>query len=63
MVIHTEMNLSIIAEPSWRELVCRVHVCEGDWEVNEEKVEVVQSPELELKLRGLFDLISYKSLR
>ena len=52
-----EVNLAIVTGPAGREPVGRVNVGKGDGEVDEEEVEVIQSPELELIVSKLLYML------
>lgn len=55
----TEVDLAIIASPAGREAVSGVDVGQGDGEVNEEEIEIVQSPQVKLVLGQLLHLIEW----
>ena len=52
------MDLAIVSGPAGREADGGVDILEGDREVDEEEVEVIQTPEPKLELSELFYLKS-----
>ena len=54
------MDLAIIASPAGREAVGGVDVGQGDGEVNEEEIEIVQSPQVKLVLGQLLHLVRWE---
>jgi len=57
MIIPTEVHFAIITEPLRRITVVRINVLQGDREVDQEEVEVVNTPEVKLLLGNLFHLL------
>jgi hypothetical protein len=55
------MDLVIVTLPPWRVAMRRIDVLEGDWEMNEVQVEVVDSPVLKLLLRDRLNLMTSSS--
>lgn len=52
----TEVHFAIITEPLRGETVARINVLEGYREVNQEEVEIVNTPKAKLFLGNLFHL-------
>lgn len=53
----TEVHFAIITEPLRGETVARINVLEGDREVDQEEVEIVNTPKAKLFLGNLFHLL------
>lgn len=58
-LILTEVDFPIITKPLGRVAMCRVDVLKRDREMNEEQIEIVDSPELKLPFRNRLDLEMY----
>lgn len=57
MKIPTEVHFAIVTEPLRRITVLRIDVLQGDREVDQEEVKVVNAPNVKLFLGNLFHLL------
>ena len=55
--IPTEVYFAIVTQPLGGVTVTRINVLQGDREVNQEEVEIVNTPKLKLFLGNLFHLL------
>ena len=56
-MIATEVHFAIVTEPLRRVTMVRINVFQGDGEVDQEEVEIVNTPEVKLFLGNLFHLL------
>lgn len=57
MKVPTEVHFAIVTEPLGRIAVVGINVLQGNREVDQEEVEIIDTPEVKLHLRNLFYLL------